>query len=816
MAGTGQPRISGIFIGVGLALLAVFAVWAVAQRSGGIRYAAIIEYKIWRLNTRDAAAEARAAASHGDFRLGGNQYSGDPIPEANGWHTPGVNCALWSRDLIGKWIGHTDVIRPLETQHGKAAEAFLSRYNAAMVMDPRFPWRDICHVNGSQDEAAYKGPVTDFPSAARSGKIEALKGLKATPEALNTPDVLGVTGMGWAMWRKDRAMAEALMALGADANDLGDVDANTLLADALLRGDDADTKRLIAAGVAAYGETGLCKKVEMPSMISVANLPPENVEALPSPGHCSWGGYLIEHGKLDLLDDLMASRPKMPEGPGEAVDARNEIEGYFYRALEDHNNALARRLFRYVDDMDGDDYPGAFLLWLHRHNHDDLMAERIFNGDIKFARSPYEAKLWRLTLNSHRYESFALLFDFGQMTNWLKASDQAVCEAAISGGDTATVAQACVRRSFARKTELDAMIRAGDVSDVKTRLAQAASLKEDYKSPLVVDIVRNGTPAMLDVALAMGASRAAPHRTEQFIDQHHGHAAVTEFYQGPLRKDLLDLVAKGTAFEMVSILESQDAMGAAIARGDVAMLQALAAHGYTGMSEALFRHLNFGNGLDTSIPGYVSMALAGEDSEKYPNRPDAATFAYLQRVIPVIAKSEGPQTLEPILSHAVQYGWNDVVQLILDNGFDLKLAKHPFAVPSGIWSEWAIFESTCKPSTAQLLIKNGLRAKKTTSDNSEDWNLPEMVIATCRNPNSLRAVIEGGRLDVNAPGAGAGGGTLLDFATTYHNEAAIKTLKAMGGKFGRTIAPLKAAAKKKTARQAGYDPDLVASEDLGL
>ncbi len=442
------------------------------------------------------------------------------------------------------------------------------------------------------------------------------------------------------------------------------------------------------------------------------------------------------------------------------------------------------------------------------------MAERILSSDIKFARSPYEAKLWKLALGVRRYDNFALLLDFGLMTNWLNPSDQAACEAAVTGGDTAAVAQACVRQGFTRKAKVDATMASGDTARFTALIGQAASLKEDYKLPLVVDIARHGTPAMLDAALAMGASRAAPHNSEQFSDPTHGHLSVTEFYQGPLRPAMEQLVFKGTAFEVVSVLESQDVAGAAIARGDTAMLKEVAAHHFTGLVEALDRHMDFGNSLSRYIPGYVDTAIAGEDSEKYPNRPDAKTFAYLQRVIPVVAESEGPQALEPTLGYAVQAGWNDVVQLILASGFDLKKARHPFAVANGIWGKWAIFESTCKPSTARLLIQNGLRVQKTADDDAEDWSLPELAIATCRNPDSLKAVIEAGHLDVNAPGAGAGGGTALDLAMAYHNDKAIAVLKAMGGKPGKVAAPKQAAARKKRARQAGYDPDLAANTDL--
>ncbi len=97
----------------------------------------ILKTKIIHLRERDPGAEAASAAKRGDFRLGAHNYIG---PGARGWDTPGVECGVWTRDLISKWHVNQDVILPGDSEHSAAAMAFLAAYNKAMVSDPAFPY----------------------------------------------------------------------------------------------------------------------------------------------------------------------------------------------------------------------------------------------------------------------------------------------------------------------------------------------------------------------------------------------------------------------------------------------------------------------------------------------------------------------------------------------------------------------------------------------------------------------------------------------------------------------------------------------------
>lgn len=754
--------------------------------------------KARHIRSRDPEAEARAELAAGDFKLGRSFRYGDPVVVASS-SLPGVDCRVWPSELVGKEITGDDVIEAGESEHEAAAEAFLIRYNRTKVASPLFPYRDICAVAGQKPLRQYDGPVTTFAQAARSGDVAKLAAV--TGGDVNAADVFGLTPVGWAMTRHDLAMALALIDRGADVNATGDAGAPTPLGQAILDGDYAAARALRAKGARLQGETGLCPRPETYRMIFAPPVPvpaPEDADAVLPVGQCSWAGLLLQRGQGDLLAELLKTRAVPdPHRPGEPIDGYGDVLNGFKQAILDGDMALAGKLAPWVGE--NDDYPSGLLEWLYRHEAYDILADEL-SRHPGFAHSPTEAHLWEVALDARQYRALAMLWDYGDHLNHLTAAQLPACESAVADGDQARVYADCIQPSFERHDAIVAAVKAGDAAAFKALVADSSSLREDYTLRLYALVAHFGTADMLAGLPPIGKEDQYGHLETRPGDGGGYSLRVRHMYDGALKAEADAFVDPRLTWPEDGGYWFNDPMGSAVARDDVAMAKALGGLGFASLSRVLAAAADLGSGIDRNVPGATSVFVGEEDTEHYPNRPGDAVWAKLQRFVPLVVPVEGPDGLHQIVHYAAAYGWNDVVQLALDNGFDAAATQNP----GDIWDAWGgdSFEGLCKPSTGRMLLKSGLRIEPPAPDM---WPLLHVMAAVCRDPASLRFIITEAGLDVNQ--RFDGNETALDEATFRRHPRAVAVLTELGGKPGKVLFGDAIVAERKADIDQGADPD---------
>jgi hypothetical protein len=189
--------------------------------------------------TGDPVAEAKRALAAGDARfLGYSMLIPGIAPAAYG-----VECRpdlrLLRRAPIRALFAGSDVIgspaaAEAERRAGENFARFGAAYNATLLADSLYAYRDICRAApvGYRPEMSAPPPMpvsawgfrdltpTDHPSdlgeAARRGSLESLKKLiKDHPEAVNFDDMFAMTPLAWAITYRRDAHIAVLLAAGA-------------------------------------------------------------------------------------------------------------------------------------------------------------------------------------------------------------------------------------------------------------------------------------------------------------------------------------------------------------------------------------------------------------------------------------------------------------------------------------------------------------------------------------------------------------------------------------------------------------------------
>ncbi|MFT3997573.1 MAG: hypothetical protein QM667_09215 [Asticcacaulis sp.] len=769
--------------------------------------------RVKNLKQRDPEAEAKAAAARGDFRLGRMFYYGDPIIVAAS-HLPGVECRIWTRNMVGKEHTSQDVIMPGDSEHKVAAERFLKRYNQTLLRAPSFPYRDVCRLEGGKYTASYDGPVTTADQAARSGDVSKLEALSPSAEAVREADAFGVTPLGWAMVRKDTPMAVALIAHGADPDDMGAFtgDVPSLLGQFILKQRYDEARALREKGAKLYGDTGLCERPEEPMYMfaSPPSIPQEaqetKADVVAPVGECSWAGLLLRRKQYDLLEYLLKTQPKTHDPNAlhiEVLDNEGDVANAFKGAVVAGDQALATRLFPYVGD--DPDYPGDWLGWLYRHQQYGFLADRVMTRHRDNAYSPVQADLWGVAFDAKQYQTFALLWDYGHHLNLLTKTQLAACRAAVAAGDQPKVFDLCIRASFDAYDQVLNLIKGGDTQALAADLAQRASLREDYKVRLSELVVMYGTPSMLGL-LTGDQTAKNRHMIYGAGDEVRFHSLTRRMYDGPLKAEIDAYALPRLTYERPGTWRGHDMLTLAIKRNDPEMLRAVLKAGYTGLAAQLNATLGFGNSLDRYIPGFVSIFFDQVDSETYPSAPaDPAVAARIETTLPLIVEGEGPQALEETFGYVTQLGWNDLAQKIVDAGFDPRNARDP----AKMWFYFLGFNSVCKPSTARLMLRNGLNTRFYTpgDTNYAGSHILWMAAAGCRDGETIGALIRDGGIGVNEMIDGYGN-TALDEADRRGNEATVRVLKSLGGQPGKVLYADVRKQRRKEALADGMDPDI--------
>lgn len=723
----------------------------------------VLRQRVANLNARSPRAEALAAAARGDFRLAATNFIG---PEPSGWSLPGVSCTAWKLDLIGKWHVNQDVIRGGDGEHTAASLAFMRIYNGALVADPAFPYRDICTPIGLPRAPRYEGPVRTAGEAARSGDLAKLAALDPAVD-VNAVDPLGKTALNWATERQDEPMAKALLMRGADPNlhDPGDAGP---LALALENRQTALADLMLAKGARPSGMTGLCD-FRGRLFFQGPDAPPEN-------RHCSWPGLLVDRDRFDVLDAPLAAG--VDKG---GFDAGNEIRASLLAAIQANDKARSRRLLAYLGATP--DGAASALAWLRGLGREDLVRLYVAGPGAEAARSPAEARIWRAAAEARRDAALDFLQDYGADLNLLPAARLTQCEASARQGDEAALL-ACVQEAGQRRLRIRAALEAGDTAAFNGLVAEAADLRERGKATLLSATAIKGTPEMLEALIARGAGVEGGYER-----------SATPVYKGALKPDPA-LGAPGSGY----LSEPSNLMPvvAVAMRGDARGLRMLVDAGAKGLPSALQNLGNLGN----PPPGLPSFSLGqtSTDTSGLPSGPGADKLKAMDLVATELARTQGPQALEPSFASATYSGYDDVLALFLAKGFDPSKAKEPEV----IWFNWSGLGNPCKPSTGRLLARSGLPVVYPPSEFSR-WPALHTLAAGCFNADSVAALLDNARIDVNA--VDENGRTAVDQARLYRRSYLEAALRARGGKSSKELDPARVQ-RRKAETAAVTDMDL--------
>lgn len=468
-------------------------------------------------------------------------------------------------------------------------------------------------------------------------------------------------------------------------------------------------------------------------------------------GGCSWAGLLILKQQFDLLDKLAAG----PEDKDLLAQGAFELDQAFLAAVRSGDKTTTERLVAYA----GDGYRTAPTLEaLDAFGDRDVLMQFVAAKGAEAARSPTEAELWRVAARARQAGPLNLLRQKGGDLNLLSPARLETCSVAIGRGDV-SVLDLCIAEATQRKQAIEAAVTAGDEAAFQNLIADVSDLRERNKPPLLGFVVQHGSVSMLEQVLA-----------------------------------------RGFDFKQPWIGESTVAMAAR--RGDRERVRLLADAGAGGLVQAIGTLGNLGNpppGLET-----IAFGSRNEDTERLPNNNGAKNLEAIRIVAAEAARREGAQALEASFKSATYSGYNDVLEVLLANGLDLRSAKQPGA----IWFAWAGMGQPCKPSTGRILLKAGLPTTYPPSEFTHDTALHTLA-SRCMNPRSVDVLVREGGLDVNE--LNIDGETPLDRAMTYREDYLIAALKALGG---RTAAELDPAAyiQRQTQERQSEDLDLEQSE----
>ena len=466
---------------------------------------------------------------------------------------------------------------------------------------------------------------------------------------------------------------------------------------------------------------------------------------------CSWLGLLILKQQFDLLDEVATG----PDGKALLENGSYELDEAFVAAVRLNDQTTTRRLMPYA----GQGHRASITLEaLDTLGDRDVLMEYVGTNGAEAARSPAEAELWRTAARARQAGSLDLLRTRGGDLNLLSPTRLEDCGAAISRGEVSLL-ELCIDEATQRKQAIEAAAIAGDDAAFQALLADVADVRERNKPPLLGAVAHHGTVAMLEQILARGFD----------FEQHWiGESAVT-------------LAAR---------------------RGDPERVRVLVEAGARGLVPTIGTLGNLGNpppGLET-----VYFGPRNEDTERLPNNNGAENLEAIRIVAAEAARIEGPQALEAAFKSATYSGYNDVLEILLANGLDLRAARQP----GEIWFAWAGLGQPCKPSTGRILLRAGLPTTFPPSDFTRDTAL-HMVASRCMNPRSVAVLVREGAVDVNI--TNSNGETPLDRAVSYNEEHLVTALKALGGRTGADINPA-AYAQHRTEDRASVDLDLEQSE----
>ena len=399
-------------------------------------------------------------------------------------------------------------------------------------------------------------------------------------------------------------------------------------------------------------------------------------------------------------------------------------------------------------------------------------------------------------VNAGQDQALAFLVDYGGELKLLDMARLSTCQAAASHG-AVDVLLACAREAADRRSRLDDLIKRHDEAGFSALLASVADVSERDKVTLSVDVSRSGTAAMLALLLRRGASPdgQGPYAIYDPVAMKPLPGPVA--YSGSLR-------GEAQAWAQASGYTERTTSGGypltlAVKRSDAEMVLLLADAGAENLEGAAVSvgGMDRGERFSMMLPDQV------EDTETYPNGPDAAAMRVLGVLVVAIARTEGPQSLEAIFREATAQGWNDVLLLVLANGFRASEARGP----DFIWESWAGLNGACKPSTGEVLVHAGLHADYPLVPARNGWRPEKIVAASCRDPASASVLIRAGLAHIDE--IDDDGQTVLDTALQYRHPQMADAIRKLGGETAEQV-DRPAYERRKARLRRENDSDLTA------
>ena len=469
--------------------------------------------------------------------------------------------------------------------------------------------------------------------------------------------------------------------------------------------------------------------------------------------HCTWAGLMALAGR----QDLWAKIPTEIGGEG--------LYSEFSLALKNSDESALAFALPAMPDRTAVLAMNVAL----KSDRPDLVMGLAAHAGMAAARSQTEARIWRAAVEGQHASALVYLYQSGKDLNLLSAQRVEDCVQAASRGDVAAL-EACVGEATAKRQSMVAQLDAGDLAGFKAAIVEIADWDERNKQTMLGLAAAKADVEAVELLMARGAKVNPPHI----------------FFASD------DIIQVSSGDNVQSIIPP---IQTAYDRRDVPLMRVLGPHDGGSlhmrlMSDALKDGRDF------------SSFEESRDLTPFVNRPEPEAMQLLEAFIPIVAQGEKAQfELSNLYLSAARKGFEDVMQLIVDNGLVLR----DVADPGAIWSSWSGNGTPCKPSTGQMLLRHGLPLNYEPKEVGA-YSPVRQVVTTCRNPDSLSVLLDAGA-DLNAVDAFYGE-TALDAVGTMVYRAQMRAeIVRRGGKTALEVDP-EGHSRRKTQSAQVTDPDL--------
>lgn len=443
------------------------------------------------LRAADPAADARAKAVAGDFRL---------VQITQAWAgpwLPGVICFLPATNAsLHADLFHSDmVLGDADTTYRQAQIEYATTFNREIVSHAAFPFSDLCRRRSSsegepyaqsylalddwRDAARHNRRAETLAAAARLGRRSAVLRLLSAGANPNDHDVWAITPLAWAALRGDSNITRALLAHGADPNQSCE-ECATPLNLAVIGGSEEVIALLIDAGADINARSD--------------GLQPFSLEFPPGPA--IWAATVL--GRQEILEQLIRAGANP-----------NAIAGNTTATLRAvlRNDAASLGALLAAGAVPNPHRQGVALIQTAAALGFPQSVRALLDaGATSEARSDFEEEMWRLAASSGRDAILLRLIGNGAHLHILPREQRSAVAIAIRNGDDGALTNLLLRAD-SRWEDLRGAIRAGDLAAVRQLVGEGAGVMrghgegelltaiESSQTEIVAWLIENGADA---------------------------------------------------------------------------------------------------------------------------------------------------------------------------------------------------------------------------------------------------------------------------------------------------------------------------------